>query len=109
MKKTLLALPILLLFLVSGCTKDDIPTQISILGEMKTGIAIDFELIGEFNKKTEFRWDFESDGTWEVDYALSNKATHNFSTAGDYTVKVEVKSPDGEANTYLFDITIAQG
>ncbi|MBN1561625.1 hypothetical protein JW998_15345 [candidate division KSB1 bacterium] len=41
------------------------------------------------------RWDWQNDGTWDTAYFTTKMATHKFSAAGSYVVKLQVKDSDG--------------
>ena len=45
---------------------------------------------------TGYRWDFDNDGTYDTDWLTISTTTHTYSTAGTYTVKLQVKD-DAEA------------
>jgi parallel beta-helix repeat protein len=48
----------------------------------------------------QFRWDFDGDGAWDTDWSTWTLANHTYSSAGEYTVKMEVKDLAGHvANT----------
>jgi hypothetical protein len=55
-----------------------------------------------------YRWDFEDDGTYDTDWSESPTATHIYSFAGDYTVKLQVKDDDGATDTDTAPITIRE-
>jgi len=40
---------------------------------------------------TGYRWDFDNDGTYDTDWLAISTTTHAYSTAGTYTVKLQVK------------------
>jgi len=54
------------------------------------------------------RWDFENDGTWDTPYSTSMTITHQYSTAGDYTIKVEVIDVGGLTDTETYNLQVAQ-
>ncbi|GAB4183337.1 MAG: hypothetical protein Kow00108_20390 [Calditrichia bacterium] len=41
------------------------------------------------------RWDFEDDGVWDTPFSTNKIVTHQFSTEGSYSVKMEVKDSKG--------------
>jgi len=45
---------------------------------------------------TGYRWDFDNDGTYDTDWLTTSTTTHAYSTAGTYTVKLQVED-DAEA------------
>jgi uncharacterized protein (TIGR02145 family) len=38
------------------------------------------------------RWDWENDGSWNTGYSTNKTITHQYSTEGTYTIKMEVKN-----------------
>jgi uncharacterized protein (TIGR02145 family) len=50
-----------------------------------------------------FSWDWENDGTWDVENSTNHNPTHQYSSSGNYTVKFRVID-SGD----LFDETISQ-
>ena len=47
----------------------------------------------------QIRWDWNNNGTYETNYSTTKTATHQYSTLGTHTVKLEVKDLDGLTNT----------
>lgn len=43
----------------------------------------------------QIRWDWENDGNWDTGYSTTKTATHQYSTVGTYTIKMEVKNTGG--------------
>ncbi|MBF0339882.1 MAG: SUMF1/EgtB/PvdO family nonheme iron enzyme [Magnetococcales bacterium] len=41
------------------------------------------------------RWDWEGDGTWDTGFSATKTASHQFTTPGTYTVKMQVKDSAG--------------
>lgn len=54
------------------------------------------------------RWDWESDGTWDMEFTSSKTATHQFESTGTYTVTVEVKDSEGATASATTTITVVQ-
>ena len=52
------------------------------------------------------RWDFEDDGTWDVDWTSSKTTTHVYSSVGTYTVHLQVRDSGGLVDDDTEDITI---
>lgn len=42
-----------------------------------------------------YRWDWESDGTWDVDWSASARATRRLLTPGEFVLSLEVRDPAG--------------
>ena len=55
-----------------------------------------------------YRWDFESDGTYDTDYLSSTSIAHNYSSIGEYTVTLEVKDDGGATDTDTATVTITE-
>lgn len=51
-------------------------------------------------------WDWENDGTWDTDYITRKTATHQYTTAGTKTIKLEIKDTDGLTDTTTKQITV---
>jgi len=54
------------------------------------------------------RWDFENDGTWDTPFSYTKIITHQYSTAGDFTIKVEVIDAGGLTDTETYNLHVAQ-
>ena len=54
------------------------------------------------------RWDWENDGTYDTNYSTTKTATHQYSTAGTYTVKLEVKDTGDLTHTYTKTVSVRQ-
>lgn len=52
------------------------------------------------------RWDWEGDGTWDTDYSNNKTADHQYTVAGSYNAKVEVKDESGSTATADKQITV---
>jgi len=53
-----------------------------------------------------FRWDFTSDGIWDTEWIETETITYVYSSAGNYTVSLEVKDDKGATNTDTSIVTI---
>jgi len=53
-----------------------------------------------------YRWDWTNDGTYDTEWLTLPTTTNSYSTAGVYTVKVEVKDNDGAVDTDTSDVII---
>jgi uncharacterized protein (TIGR02145 family) len=47
----------------------------------------------------EVRWDWTGDGTWDTNLSKTKTAAHQYSSAGTYTIIMEVKDVDGLTDT----------
>ena len=54
----------------------------------------------------EVRWDWNTDGTWDTDYSTTKTATHQYTTAGTYIIKLEVKDSAGLTNATTMTVSI---
>lgn len=52
------------------------------------------------------RWDWENDGTWDTGYDLEKLIDHSYESAGDYTVKLQVKDIRGATGDTTQVITV---
>ncbi|MCF8229222.1 MAG: PKD domain-containing protein [Bacteroidales bacterium] len=68
------------------------------------GEEFTFDASGSSDEETpadalQVRWDWESDGTYDTDYATEKTATHSWAAAGEYVVTMEVKDGGGLTST----------
>lgn len=54
------------------------------------------------------RWDYTNDGTYETDWSTAKTASFTYPADGTYTVKMEVKDPQGQTDSATKVFTIAQ-
>ncbi len=52
------------------------------------------------------RWDFDGDGSWDTDWDTNKTQNHQYSLAGSYTAKLEVKDNEGLTAQYSNIITV---
>jgi len=57
----------------------------------------------------QYRWDWTNDGTYDTSYSSSNTASHSYSSAGSYTVKLQIKDNTGATATDAAQVTISSG
>jgi len=57
----------------------------------------------------EVRWDWTADGTWETGYSKTKTASHQYSAAGTFSVKMEVKDGGGLTDTETKTVTVSTG
>ena len=43
----------------------------------------------------EVRWDWEDDGTWDTEWSTAKVTTHQFTTEGTKTVRLQVRDTEG--------------
>lgn len=53
-----------------------------------------------------YRWDFEGDGDWNTGFEHSPSVIHQYSSAGYYTARVEVKDPTERSSIASIPITV---
>lgn len=73
--------------------------------------VFDFDATGSSDNEDattvlQVRWDWDNDGVWDTDYSTTKTATHQYSTVGTYTVKLEVKDSAGLTNTTTKTVSI---
>jgi photosystem II stability/assembly factor-like uncharacterized protein len=56
----------------------------------------------------EVRWDWENDGTWDTQYSTTKIASHQYSTDGTYTIKLEVKDSRGSTDTATNTVQVGE-
>lgn len=81
-------------------------------GNLTTGFYFDASgsTDGEdFPDLLKVRWDFESDGTWDTQYAKEKTMTHKFSSAGIYRIKMQVVDSGGLTDTTSLSVTVTGG
>lgn len=54
----------------------------------------------------EYRWDWENDGIWDTGYSTTKTATHQYSTEGTKTIKLEVRDTKGLTHTTTSQISV---
>ncbi len=57
----------------------------------------------------EVRWDWESDGTWDTDYATTKTAEHTYVSEGDFRIFLEVKDTNGQVDTTSIQVSVSDG
>lgn len=54
----------------------------------------------------EFRWDWEDDGSWDVDWSTDKVKEHRFQAPGDYTTRIEARDPEGLTDQATVDVEV---
>ena len=54
------------------------------------------------------RWDWTNNGSYDTNWSTDKTTTHQYSTAGTYTVKLEVKDTGGLTDTYTKTVSVGQ-
>jgi uncharacterized protein (TIGR02145 family) len=55
------------------------------------------------------RWDFESDGIWDTEYNKERTATHKYSGAGSYHVRMQILDSGGLTDTTGHNVYVSSG
>jgi hypothetical protein len=55
------------------------------------------------------RWDWENDGEWDTAFGAALSATHVYTVAGDYTIRVEIEDDEGLTDAALSNVTVVPG
>jgi len=63
----------------------------------------------DYEYNLEVRWDFDSDGTWDTDYAVEKTATHKYGVAGEFTITMEVKDSEGSSSQATTSVSATTG
>ncbi|MFC1725690.1 SUMF1/EgtB/PvdO family nonheme iron enzyme [candidate division KSB1 bacterium] len=53
-----------------------------------------------------FRWDWEGDGSWDTDYSSESLYYHSYDDPDEYSVTLEVKDTEGNAESYSLNLTV---
>jgi PKD repeat protein len=88
------------------------PTPVAQAGDPYTGyinVLITFD--GSSSTETDgeitgYRWDWTNDGTYDTSWSTSATATHAYTNAGSYTVKLQVKDDNNVTATDTTTVTI---
>ncbi len=57
----------------------------------------------------QFRWDFDSDGTWDTPWATNHTAQHTYTSSGSYQVTLSVKDESGLTGNLSHKVNIGGG
>lgn len=52
------------------------------------------------------RWDWENDGTWDTQFSTEKTATHKFTAAGSYLIRLEVKDTDDFTDSNTEEVVV---
>lgn len=88
---------------VSGCVDEDlVPVAVISVNSHYgyTGRVFTFSASGSTDADNDplglnCRWDFETDGVWDIPYSLAKEVNRSFHTSGVFKVTLEVVDPDG--------------
>jgi uncharacterized protein (TIGR02145 family) len=56
----------------------------------------------------QMRWDWENDGIWDTNYSTTKTATHQYSTEGTKTIKLEVRDTEYYTDQTTRQVTVSE-
>jgi len=56
----------------------------------------------------EIRWDWENDGSYDTDWSTDRITTHQYDTAGDYTIRLQVRDADDQTGEITGEVTVSE-
>ncbi len=77
------------------------------------GTAIGFDASGctdpeDAGGVLQVRWDWENDGTYDTVWSVTKAAAHTYTTAGTWTVQMQVRDSGGLTATATRTVTVAE-
>ncbi|MDD4812784.1 MAG: FISUMP domain-containing protein [Bacteroidales bacterium] len=60
------------------------------------------------NATLRVRWDLDGDGTWDTEYSTEKLVSHQYSTPGTYTVKLEVIDSGNATNEATYTLEVGE-
>jgi len=54
------------------------------------------------------RWDWENDGNWDTDWSSNKTVSHQYSSAGNFTIAMEVKDSEGLTDAATRNVTVEE-
>ncbi len=91
--------------LVFSCTKNTPPVATFSVTPITgtTDSLFTFDAGASYDAETpveqlRFRWDFDSDGSWDTELTANSVVTHQFAQSATYNTKLEVRDVNGLAN-----------
>jgi uncharacterized protein (TIGR02145 family) len=88
--------------------------EFSVSSKMGTVVTeFQFDALASITREYEdaglkFRWDFESDGTWDTDFSSNSVISHTYETTGIKRVKLEIKDKEGLRSSEIKDIEVLE-
>lgn len=61
------------------------------------------------SSQLKYRWDFESDGIWDINWTTNRTTSHSFNETGSYFVRLDVKDNDELIGTKVHKVNIGGG
>ncbi len=80
-----------------------------LYGELSTVFTMDASFCSDAEDSRNFlqvRWDWDNDGAWDTNFSTNKIASHQFSTIGEYMIKLEVKDTKGLTATAFRQVII---
>ena len=62
----------------------------------------------ENSSSLQVRWDFENDGVWDTPYSTLKTITHQYVSAANYNIKLEVVDSDGNTNSTVRSLAVGE-
>jgi uncharacterized protein (TIGR02145 family) len=120
-----LSLIIVLVFIISSCDKDDNNDQPDpentapqaaftvspSSGTTQTQFAFDASGCSDEEDNSsslQVRWDWENDGNWDTDWSSNKTVSHQYSSAGNFTIAMEVKDSEGLTDAATRNVTVEE-
>lgn len=102
---------------LASCTNDpvapDPPTASFVITPTNGSNDTDFQVDASAshdatNSSTtlQVRWDWEDDGTWDTDWTHDKIATHRYTTAGTWTIRLRVRDAASRIGETTRDVTV---
>ncbi len=84
-------------------TVSDLYGGTSTLFTADASVATDFE---DGTDVLEVRWDWDGDGSWDVDWSTDKSAGHTYSAPGIYTLVLEVRDSGGLTDMFELEVAV---
>jgi len=84
-------------------------TSFQVLGNGTTTFQFNASLSSDSNEMSQnlsYRWDFESDGFWDTPWYSNTTILHRFSSVGNHSITLEIKTADERFSYQIDHITI---
>jgi len=80
-----------------------------LIGNLTTLFSLDPRTSSDFEDPIgvmEVRWDWENDGLWDVGWSSVAVITHQYSTEGNHTIRIEVRDSRGLSDTATIQLLV---
>ncbi|MEO5331401.1 MAG: SUMF1/EgtB/PvdO family nonheme iron enzyme [Magnetococcus sp. YQC-5] len=78
-------------------------TVLPVTGDTSTS----FQFTAAGSTDLQVQWDWDGDGTWDTSYSSEKTINRSFTKAGNYTVKMQAKNPEGLTATTSQSIQVS--